>query len=254
LRDQVLIVGREIIETPPLVRQRYFEGDLLKPLFMEYFARGARWTVAPRPLMTDERFDPSYVLDEPLRHSITDAALRYDIMFDGANCLRFGRDIIMNVSNENHRLGAVWLQRHLADYFTVHIVDRLADNHIDGVLMPLRPGLLLVNSKSVERCRAKLPASLQRWEWIVCDDVDTTDYPAGCYLPASEHIASNVLPVDEDTVIIEERLTGLARILERRGINAVRVRLRHSRLYAGGFHCITLDVRRKGGAESFLAG
>src|SRR5262249_3027039 len=36
-RDIFLVAGEEIIETAPLVRARYFEGDLYKELFTEYF-------------------------------------------------------------------------------------------------------------------------------------------------------------------------------------------------------------------------
>ena len=38
-RDMVMIVGNEIIETPPTVRHRYFETDLMKHLFMGIFDR-----------------------------------------------------------------------------------------------------------------------------------------------------------------------------------------------------------------------
>lgn len=62
VRDIALVVGDEVIETPPMLRSRYFETQFLKPIFAEYFRRGARWTVMPRPLMTDRSFDPSYAL------------------------------------------------------------------------------------------------------------------------------------------------------------------------------------------------
>src|SRR2546423_1750186 len=53
VRDNTLVLGDEIIETPPMIRSRYFETHLLKPIFQDYFARGARWTAMPRPLRTD---------------------------------------------------------------------------------------------------------------------------------------------------------------------------------------------------------
>ncbi len=60
LRDITLIVGNEIIETAPMLRSRYLENQFLTPVFADYFRQGARWTVMPRPLMTDASFDPSY--------------------------------------------------------------------------------------------------------------------------------------------------------------------------------------------------
>jgi glycine amidinotransferase len=61
VRDQAIIIGNEIIETPPQIRARYFENDLLKPIFYNYFNQGAKWTTMPRPIMTDRSFDMSYV-------------------------------------------------------------------------------------------------------------------------------------------------------------------------------------------------
>src|SRR4029077_14902819 len=60
VRDITLIAGDEIIETSPMLRSRYFESQFLSPVFAEYFRQGARWTVMPRPLMTDASFDLSY--------------------------------------------------------------------------------------------------------------------------------------------------------------------------------------------------
>ena len=97
VRDIALILGDEIIETPPMIRSRYFETQFLTPVFTEYFRQGARWTVMPRPLMTDASFDPSYANStaggpmEPIskvRPSPYDVG--FEMMFDGAQCLRLG--------------------------------------------------------------------------------------------------------------------------------------------------------------------
>jgi hypothetical protein len=65
------------------------------------------------------------------------------IMFDGTQVFRLGRDLVFNVSTENHRMGARWLARHLGDDYTVHVIE-IGDNHIDAKILPLRPGTLLV--------------------------------------------------------------------------------------------------------------
>lgn len=61
-RDGYLVIGDEIIETPMAWRSRYFEGDAYRRLFKDYFRRGARWTSAPRPQLTDEIFDYNYTI------------------------------------------------------------------------------------------------------------------------------------------------------------------------------------------------
>lgn len=68
--------GDEIIEIPPMLRARYFETQFLKPFFMEYFGHGARWTIMPRPLMTDGSFDFSHALGEIPKRSLRPAHRR----------------------------------------------------------------------------------------------------------------------------------------------------------------------------------
>jgi glycine amidinotransferase len=247
IRDQCLIVGDEIIETPPLCRHRYFENDLLKPLFMDYFERGARWTVAPRPRMLDGSFDRPGDGAEA-----RSARPEIEIMFDAAQCLRFGTDIVMNVATEHHRLGARWLQRHLGERFTVHVMDGVAADHLDVAMMPLRPGVLLVNANRLDGRDARLPRGLSSWDVINCFDTDATAYAEDELLLASEQISSNVLSLGEDRVVVNEDCTNTIRALEQHGFTAIPVRLRYSRLYGGGFHCITLDVRRDEPLETYL--
>ena len=41
----------------------------------------------------------------------------FEMMFDGAQCVRLGKDIVANVSTANHALAVDWLERHLAGVF-----------------------------------------------------------------------------------------------------------------------------------------
>ena len=56
-RDILLVVGDEIIEAPMAWRSRFFEYRAYRSLMKEYFQKGARWTTAPKPQMTDELYD-----------------------------------------------------------------------------------------------------------------------------------------------------------------------------------------------------
>ena len=66
-RDSMLVIGDEIIETPMVWPCRYFETQSYRPILKDYFQRGARWTAAPRPQLTDELFDPEFRLPEKRR-------------------------------------------------------------------------------------------------------------------------------------------------------------------------------------------
>ena len=56
--------------------------------------------------------------------------------------------------------------------------------------------------------------------------------------------------VRPDLAVVDPVQVGLVRELERRKVNVLPLRLRHARTLGGGFHCVTLDVRRKGEAAT----
>lgn len=246
VRDQFIVVGNEIIETAPMMRSRYFENDLVKHHLLDYFKRGAKWTVAPRPRMTEGSFDRSYFKENPPNVNPKE----FEIMFDGAQCLKFGRDIIFNVANENHILGAIWLQRHLSNKFKIHQVN-ITDSHIDGSFLPLRPGTLLVHSEMNEK-RDKLPKALQKWDFIEFADEQKIITKDGLLLLASQSINMNILSIDENKIMINEKAVNTIRKLEKAGFTPIPTRLRHSQLYSGAFHCSTLDIRRNEELENYF--
>lgn len=262
VRDIALIVGDEIIETAPMIRSRYFETQYLKPVFSEYFKQGARWSLMPRPWMTDASFDLSYANSSSSAGGPTESIespqpstfdVGYEIMFDGAQCVRLGRDIIANVSTDNHAMACDWLERHLEGRFRIHRVYRLSDSHIDSMLLALRPGKLLVRSKQVADF---LPKELQNWDMIVAPLPETNNFPQydkTDLVLTSPYIDLNVLSVSPDTVLVNEACPELIRTLEQHKFTVVPVRHRHRRLFGGGFHCFTLDTVRDGGLEDYLS-
>jgi glycine amidinotransferase len=244
-----------------MMRSRYFENQLLKPVFMDYFRQGARWSVMPRPLMTDGSFDYSYVdgtgsADEPLHPVLRpdDSPYRVGIemMIDAAQILRFGLDVLVNVSTVHHDLAYQWLARHFEGRLRMHRIYRLSDDHIDSTVLPLRPGLLLARSpETVER----LPVELQKWDRIYYPEPARNgfpDYGNKDLILTSRFIDMNVLSIDSETVIVNTDHLELIRKLEANGITAVPVRHRHRRLFGGGFHCFTVDTVRDGGPEDYL--
>jgi glycine amidinotransferase len=246
-RDLFIVIGNEIIETAPIVRARYFESHLYKELFTEYFLAGAKWTMAPRSRLLDRNFDYGYVLKHGYTGPVPDRQF-FEIMFDGAQILRFGRDLLFNCATENHRLGLLWLQRHLGSEYRVHEV-RISDHHIDGLILPLRPGVLLLHEGLRVR---ELPAFLHTWDIIrysplSLEYVDEEGRP----LLASQSIGMNVLSLDEQHVVVQDIQLPLIQQLEQAGFTPVPCRWRHGRVVGGGFHCMTLDIRRRGSLEDY---
>ncbi len=245
-RDMFLCLGDEIIETPPTNRKRYFEGMMLHDVFKDYFRNGARWTLAPRPKLTDASFDFTHWSKISDFHNLEDIDFKFDIAFDAANCLKFGKDILINIGHKNHELGAVWLQRHLGQKFRVNPV-RITDMHIDGMLMPLSPGVLLINKK-LKSMISQLPKPLQNWKMIEVTEehvIKEFHYPSDHpQLASFTGMAVNVLSLDEKTVCIREHAE-LKKLLEKNGFDVIPIQLRHRELLGGSLHCVTLDVCRE---------
>lgn len=258
VRDQTIVLGDEIIETAPQVRARSLESDLLKPIFSRYFREGARWTSMPRPRLVDASFDTSYVSGQttPAIEDVgnrADAAVdSFELMIDGAQCLRFGRDLLVNVSTANHVLGAKWLERHLQGRFRVHVMERFADNHVDSLVLPLRPGLLLVRNPGVAD---RLPLPLRAWDRIYAPiplERNFPQYDDDDVIISGPYIDMNVLSVDENTVVVNSLFPELIREFELHRFTVIPVRHRHRRLFGGGFHCFSLDTVRDGGCEDYF--
>ena len=47
IRDTILVLGDNLVETTPCIRARYLETDLLKPLIYKFFEEVAKWLSMP---------------------------------------------------------------------------------------------------------------------------------------------------------------------------------------------------------------
>ncbi len=255
-RDQFLVMGNEIIETSCQWRKRYFENDFMKPILLEQFRQGAKWTSAPRPAMGMNSFDLEHIKTfgnaEKILENWTETPSALEIMFDGAQCLKFGKDIVMNIRTKNHELGLKWLQRHFEDRYRFHPV-ALTDNHIDGMFMPLSEGKLLINSGSMKSKIHLLPKFLKSWDIIEPKSASSetiNSQERGEVALASSNININVLPLGPtETMIFDSTPDGdnpLRELLLKYGFETTHVRMRHCRLFDGGIHCASLDLDREG--------
>ncbi|MEV0027892.1 inosamine-phosphate amidinotransferase 1 [Nocardia sp. NPDC050793] len=260
VRDQTIILGDTIVETAPHIRGRIFENDYLKPHFYRYLNAGSAWMSMPRPALARQSLDPSFFDGQPFDLSAVTAdtetrvlpGLGHELIFDGAQCIRLGRDVLVNVANTNHELGLTWLRRAFPQ-LRWHRLDAIADSHIDSIVVPLRPGLLMLRSMDY---LDPLPEPLHRWDIIIPPEQDEDafpDYSDFGFNLASRYIDINVLSVDEDTVVVNSLCPDLMRTLEKKGLTVIPVQHRHRRLFGGGFHCFTLDTVRAGGCEDYFA-
>ncbi|MFD3721922.1 amidinotransferase [Streptomyces sp. NPDC058674] len=250
-RDSMLVVGDEIIETPMAWPCRYFETHSYRPILKDYFRRGARWSAAPRPQLTDELFVPDFTVpghDEPLRYILTE----FEPVFDAADFVRAGRDLFVTRSNVTNRMGIEWLRRHLGPGYRIHEVESRCRTpmHIDTTLLPLAPGKVLINPEYIDPDR--LPTALASWDVLVAPEPDPIGQRLLRYTSlCGKWLSMNVLMLDEQRVVVERHHTGMLRALERWGFEPISSDLLHYAPFGGSFHCATLDVRRRGSLQSY---
>ena len=245
-RDVLLVVGDTIIETPNVIRGRSLETGAYRPLLMEYYESGANWFSAPKPLLEDALFDFDPAAPTPQN---------FEPAFDAANILRFGRDLLYLVSATGNELGGQWLQRVLGDRFRVHFMkDVYFGSHIDSTLVALRPGLVLANPERLSM--ETIPAFLKDWEIIFSPPMENQARHSRDYLNqaiGSEWIDMNLFSLGPDAVVVDSHQRALITLLESKGLEVIPLKLRHSRMLGGGFHCVTLDTRRRGTMESYFS-
>ena len=244
-RDVLLVIGDTVIETPNVIRGRSLETGSYRRLLMEYLEEGANWFAAPKPMLEDRLFE--YDVSAPTPRNIEPA-------FDAANVLRFGRDLLYLVSATGNELGGRWLQRVLGDEFTVHFMkDVYYGSHIDSTLVALKPGLLLANPARLSP--DTVPPFLKQWEILFSPPMENQDRYSAEYLQqaiGSEWIDMNLFSLGPDTVVVDRDQTALIKLLESHQMEVIPLKLRHSRMMGGGFHCVTLDTRRRGKMESYF--
>lgn len=231
-RDTLLTVGKTVIEAPMALRCRQFEAFAYSDLMRECTQAGDRWLSAPKPRLLPESFVPqddgSVVLEN------------FEPIFDAANVLRLGKDLLYQVSCSGNRMGGEWLQNLLGSEYKVHFTDLYSGSHIDSTFAPLREGLLLANPERVTP--ETLPEVFRGWDVIYFEDIVANSYTGYAY--SSKWLGMNLLMVNPELALVEALQEPLAAELRRHGIEVMLLPLRQCRTLGGGFHCITLDLRR----------
>ncbi|GAA2254243.1 glycine amidinotransferase [Streptomyces amakusaensis] len=201
IRDAMLVLGTTIVESSPHVRARDDEGDpYLTDLVYDYYAAGSPWLSMPLPV-------------------------------NGSQFIRLGHDILATATGHHHARTLRWLQRNTSG-LRFHPIT--TDSPLDSVVLPLRPGLMLLRSLRYLPC---LPQAMRSWDVLHPPPSMTGPFP--------------VLSVNEHTVIAAAHHRELITLLEKqRGLTVLPVRHRHHRF--GDLRCLTLDTIRTGGREDYL--
>ena len=165
-------------------------------------------------------------------------------VLDAANILRLGKDKYLFLeSASGNKLAWYWLMANLPTTTSMEICNFYSGVHIDSTIVPLREGLVLLNASRVNKTNC--PNVFDDWEkiWVSDDQIVAQDFYQYPY--ASKWIGLNMLVVDPNTIIVDAAQHNLIELLARKNFTVIPRTLRHSRTLGGGFHCVTLDLRRR---------
>jgi len=247
-RDVLIVFGDEIVEAPMAQRGRYFEFRAYRSLMREYFHAGARWTAAPKPLLSDALYDDHAPFDMNARPLLTEL----EPVFDAACFARFGRDIFWQPDLVSNEFGAAWLARHLGPRFRLHriVFREHAPVHIDATFVPLRPGLVLTNPQ--RPCTNGMLALFRDNGWRLVDAPPSVRSGRAPSHDVSNWISMNMLMLDERTAVVEAAERPTMDLLRSLGIEAIPCPFDRVYAFGGGLHCATCDIRRDGVLKSYF--
>jgi glycine amidinotransferase/scyllo-inosamine-4-phosphate amidinotransferase 1 len=226
-----------------------------RPKPMDFVALGGMYNYCPRDrllvcgdtvvdvnMMYPCRNQETEALQQVIRQAKKVLTMPRDqgMILDAANVCRLGNTWLYLQSHSGNLAAYDWLCNQFPA-IDIELCNFYSGVHIDSTIVPVREGLVLLNASRVNE--SNCPAAFDSWEKIYITDV----VPQGFYqYPyASKWIAMNMLVLDPKAVIVDAAQTELITTLKSKGIDAIPHTLSHSRTLGGGFHCVTLDLRRK---------
>jgi len=172
-------------------------------------------------------------------------------LFDAADIARFGKDLFVQKSMVTNNAGIDWLQRHYPEH-RIHAVRyrEVLPWHIDSTLIPLRPGLVMINP-----IRSPLEPQNELFEkndWEVIYAPKTILKGKRPMTFCSLWLNMNLLVIDPKTVCVEASETPVIELLDKHGFEVIPVPFYEVSPFGGGLHCATADVYREGKIEDYF--
>ncbi|CAH8481025.1 unnamed protein product [Schistosoma guineensis] len=253
-RDFLLIVGDEIIEATMTWRSRYFEYLAYRPLALNYWKQGAKWTIGPKPTNFSK-----LIRDEPINVGLSDehnpdygkVTTESEPCFDAADFIRAGRDIFAQRSQVTNLSGIEWVRRHLEPRgIKVHRLSFVDPRpmHIDATFTLVKPGIAIQNPD--RPCHQV--DFIRKAGWQVINAPQPLMKKDHEMWLGSNWLSMNVLMLDQNRVIVESEETGIQEMYKSIGIKPINVKFKYANSIGGGFHCWTCDIRRQSKLESYF--
>lgn len=203
-RDPILVIGNTIIEL-----------SIRQPM-----RRKERWAIRHVIQSVLKEKKGQYIAMPPASPGLDEIGP----FLEGGDVLLNGTEIYVGHSGRaSNRAGIDWLRDFLGKPYHITEVPLSPDFlHLDCALSLLRPGLGLICESAF---REQLPASLQGWEFIQVTEEE------------AHRLGTNVLILDENTVMVPARHRRIIGELKQRGHEVIETPFSRIASYGGAFRC-----------------
>lgn len=262
-RDLLLTVGNEIVEATMSFRSRWYEYLCYRPLLEQYFKEDPnfRFEAAPKPRLSEGTYKKDWwqnwnAMSEEEKWQKAEESdwipTEKEPLFDAADVVRCGKDLFVQKSMVTNEAGIDWLQRHYPEH-RVHMVRyrEHAPWHMDSTLIPLRPGLVMINPvrTPLEPGQKEL---FEKNDWEVLMAPKSVLEKKRPITFCSIWLNMNLLVLDPKTVCVEASETPVMELLDKHGFEVIPVPFYEVSPFGGGLHCGTADVYREGELEDYF--
>lgn len=258
-RDTVLVVGNKLIECYTKSANRYLENWSHYNLFKEYFDGGADWISMPPPFLEEH---PAAYEDFSNKK----------ILYHAANFLKCGKDIFYSQPSvgswrekgKGTEAGLEWIKRVIGSDYRFH--EAPCAGHLDGKIALLKPGVVVTWNKN------HIPEKIKNWKTVVVDSPNPfpeyfqkikkqrfyKDFVSQWLKEWIGYVDEtvfdvNMFSISENTVVTNGYNKAVFDQLKESGIEAIPWNFRHQYFWDGAIHCVTLDIRRRGGCDDYTS-
>lgn len=257
----------QIVVKETFYKFRASDRSTMKPVNKLYPLRGAGRALAIF-------YEPLFKELKEYNANIIEFQWEDDFFSEGPNIIRLGDTIILD-----------GLQPHVYKYFKNHfkdnynIITAFNDGHSDGIYAPIKPGAFISNGEALQ-----FKKYFPNWDVFYLPDaqwpnmspfLEIKDKVQGkWWIPGEEHNDElidyvdkwfsewvgfceetvwdvNVLMVNPETVLCLTENKELFKWFRKHNVEPIVTPFRHRFFWDGGLHCLTLDIHREGGIESY---
>lgn len=240
--DELAAQGARIVRAPQLAKDTIYDGKLIEAINYDEVEKGhvyanddpKAWTTTKEP-SNDSNGNRIWAINNSRP------------AFDCADFMRCGTTLIGQLSNVTNMAGVEYVRAALPKGYKVELLNSTDPHsmHIDATILVLRKGLLVFNPEQITEQDLRRLEILHDWKLIPYPYIPTNVGDTELYV-TSPWIAMNVLSLDENTIVAEEKETQFIEWIEALGFDVVKVPFRAVNSLGGSIHCATVDIWRDG--------